>query len=222
MYNFNTDNKSDLSNNHLGFNIANFLESMVSKYKNQHNEIPNTMFWEPSEIVKVTNYIGRIGSTNNHILIDLNEDDPKRTVHELFLLRELTQSYTHINWKLMNQINQLDKIIHITPPVEMNINYNLVNYWRERHVDEMLTYRYGPNFIKVRDDRSTYETELMLIEDANEIKLFNLTMLPTKVSALGQLKTSLKLLVEFNLIYVTGDWAINLCTRANKNKIPYQ
>ncbi|PED90006.1 DUF5825 family protein [Bacillus toyonensis] len=209
-----------------GLDISGYTDLTTLSSNKNNDHILNSehnLFRQSVYTDMISTYIQELNSKSTASPLSLSKETPRKLVHELFILRELTEQYINLNWKLItNDLETLDPFIHLIPPSVGYEGCNSVENWRESYFKEALTYRRGPGFVKVRDERSPDETELLLIDDIDELNVFHLTMLPTKISTLGNLQNVLQILVDFNLVFVIEDWAINLCTRANRNKVPYQ
>jgi hypothetical protein len=158
----------------------------------------------------------------------LDISQPERTVRELHFLKQCAEHYVHVDWTLLSD-RPVDPapLVHMLPPkrlaCEEKATAKWQSFWVEHQTNEGLTYRKGPGFVIVRDQRAPFEGQLFSIEEPLELGLFWRTMEPITVQELKQIvpMDRMQVMIDHHLLFRVGDHVLNLATHANKKIIPY-
>lgn len=160
------------------------------------------------------------------LYLDMRE--PQRTIHEVHFLKECTTNYIHVEWTLASD-HPIDSfpLVHFFPPKSFNVEFKnaskWLEMWSENHLNEGLTYRRGPGFVNVRDQRPTLESRLFHIDSKEDLELFNMTMEPRRLCDFSQEIPfkGLDSMMQYQLLLRVDDWVLNLVTPVNKKVIPF-
>ncbi|MDA5110714.1 DUF5825 family protein [Brevibacillus thermoruber] len=160
------------------------------------------------------------------LYLDIRE--PKRTIHEVHFLKECAINYIHVEWTLASD-HPIDPtpIVHFLPPEFLDVEFEnaskWLEIWCENHLNEGLTYRRGPGFVNVRDQRPTFDSRFFQIDNKVDLDVFNMTMEPKRLSDFLQEVSfeALKSMIKYQLLLRVDDWILNLVTPVNKKVIPF-